>query len=126
MGTRTGSIASEKGAETECDTGLGLRMQPNKPFGRNKTMVMPHHHQHLSSTAAAFGLQGCCGDGVGDGDGDGNGGNSSNQVSSSSHIYDIVGASLLPKTPYHPNSDTFSFNSSGKVSFFCFGFMVKS
>ncbi|KAF3434180.1 hypothetical protein FNV43_RR25283 [Rhamnella rubrinervis] len=107
MGTRTGSIVSEKGAETECDTGLGLRMQPNKPFGRNKTMVMPHHHQHLSGTTAAFGLKGCCGDG----------GplfcDSSNQVSSTSHIYDIVGASLLPKTPHHTNSATFSFDSSG-------------
>lgn len=119
--TRFGYVASEKGA----DTGLGLRMQPNKSFNRNYTM-MPCHHQNLPTAGTAeFGLQGCC-------NGNGDCGplffDTSNQLSNSSsithNINDVVGAgNVLPKTQlHHPNSDIFSFNSSGKVSIsFFFG-----
>ncbi|KAM6557826.1 hypothetical protein CsatB_004845 [Cannabis sativa] len=56
MGTRIGFVASEKGAEKECDVGLGLRMQTNdtKSFSSRRKMMMmmtttttiPHHHTH--------------------------------------------------------------------------------
>ncbi|XP_015896329.3 growth-regulating factor 8 isoform X2 [Ziziphus jujuba] len=91
-------------------------MQPNKSFNRNYTM-MPCHHQNLPTAGTAeFGLQGCC-------NGNGDCGplffDTSNQLSNSSsithNINDVVGAgNVLPKTQlHHPNSDIFSFNSSG-------------
>ena len=132
------------GKECDVGLGLRMQANDKKSFSRKK-MMMPHHDEDDDDgddddksplLNRGFGEEGC--GGLGCGSGNGNGGtttghgendtgpslfcntsnNNNSQVGSMADIYDVVGSdsgSLLPKTMLLPNSETFSYNSSGKV-----------
>ncbi|XP_059443722.1 growth-regulating factor 8-like [Corylus avellana] len=121
METRNGLVGWVKEATaTECDVGLGLRMQPAQSFPQKMMMVMPHHdhpsHEALPSNGG-FGWE--------------TGGgrhmfcNTSNQVAPMRDIYDLVvgadagsgaRAAVVPKPLNPSNTDIFTFNSSGGMA----------
>ena len=136
MDTRNSAfVGKEKGfgrSSDQCDVGLGLRMQQvEESCPNNSFMPMPHHHHHHhnSSNHQLSSSSCCCGDGFDEGACDGGPivCNTSNQVSCTGDVYDVVGAAsvsaaavVLKSLHHHPFSADTSFphDSSGKLLFF--------
>ncbi|XWS38141.1 hypothetical protein CRYUN_Cryun19dG0104800 [Craigia yunnanensis] len=132
MDTRNNAfVGKEKGfgrSSDQCDVGLGLRMQQEveESCPNNSFMPMPHH-QHNSSNHQLSSSSSYCDDGFDEGACDGGPivCNTSNQVSCTGDIYDVVGtasvsaaAVVLKSLHHHPLSadPSFPHNSSAPVN----------